>query len=45
MPDDEKFEVATINPGLVIGPNLNEAQFSSGDIVKKIMMNEIPGMP
>jgi hypothetical protein len=45
LPDDEKFEVATINPGLVIGPNLNEAQFSSGDIVKKIMMNEIPGMP
>ena len=25
LPDDEKFEVATINPGLVVGPNLNEA--------------------
>jgi nucleoside-diphosphate-sugar epimerase len=25
LPEDEKFEVATINPGLVIGPNLNEA--------------------
>ena len=45
MPDDEKFELATINPGFVLGPNLNEAQFSSGDVIKKIMMNEFPGLP
>ena len=25
LPNDEKFELATINPGLVVGPNLNEA--------------------
>ena len=25
LPEDEKFELATINPGLVVGPNLNEA--------------------
>jgi dihydroflavonol-4-reductase len=25
LPNDEKFEVVTINPGLVLGPNLNEA--------------------
>ena len=35
----------TINPGLVFGPNLNKAQFSSGDVVKRIMMNDFPGMP
>ena len=45
LPEDEKFEVVTINPGFVVGPNLNEAQFSSEDVIKKIMMNEIPGMP
>ena len=45
LPQEEKFELATINPGLIIGPNLNSAQFSSGDIVKKIMMGEFPGVP
>jgi dihydroflavonol-4-reductase len=25
LPDDEKIELATINPGFVLGPNLNEA--------------------
>ena len=45
LPNNEKFEVVTINPGLVLGPNLNEAQFSSGDIIKKFMMREMPGLP
>jgi hypothetical protein len=30
---------------MVLGPNLNEAQFAVGDVVKKIMMNELPGLP
>lgn len=25
LPSDEKFELATINPGFVLGPNLNKA--------------------
>ena len=37
LPDDEKFAVATVNPGLVVGPNYNTAKFTSGDIVKMIM--------
>ena len=45
MPEDEKFDLVTINPGMVLGPNLNEAQFAVGDVVKKIMMNELPGLP
>jgi len=45
LPEKEKFEVVTINPGLVIGPNLNKAQFSSGDIIKKLMMKEMPACP
>ena len=35
----------TINPGVVFGPNLNKAQFSSGDIIKRTMMNDFPGVP
>lgn len=34
LPEDEKYEIVVINPGLVLGPNLNKAQFSSGDIVR-----------
>ena len=45
LPEDQKFELATINPGLIIGPNLNSAQFSSGDIVQNIMMGSFPGNP
>ena len=25
LPNEEKFELAIINPGLVVGPNLNKA--------------------
>ena len=35
----------TINPSLVIGPNLNTAQFTSGDIIKKLVTGEIPMTP
>lgn len=37
LPDNEKFAVATVNPGLVVGPNYNTEKFTSGDIVKMIM--------
>lgn len=39
------LEIVTINPGVVFGPNLNKAQFSSGDIIKRTMMNDFPGVP
>ena len=45
LPESERFEIVTICPSLVLGPNLNKAQFTSGDVIKKIMMREIPGMP
>ena len=42
----QKFDLVTINPGFIIGPNLNSAHFSSGDIIgKKFMMGELPGIP
>jgi len=34
LPENERFELCTINPGVVFGPNLVECNFSSGDIVK-----------
>lgn len=45
LPDAERFELATINPGLIFGPNLVKANFSSGDIVKKFLLKEMPGAP
>ena len=39
LPDDEKFDLVIINPGLILGPNLNKCNFSSGDIMKKILLN------
>lgn len=45
LPKEEQFELVTVNPGFVIGPNLNEAQFSSGDVIKKFMLGEFPGVP
>ena len=38
LPDDEKFELVCINPGLVVGPNLNKANFTSGDMIGKMFM-------
>ena len=34
MPDDEQFPVIVINPGFIVGPNLNEAEFTSGNLIK-----------
>ena len=45
LPDNEKFELAVINPGFIVGPNLNSAQFSSGDVIKKFMIGEFPRIP
>ena len=45
LPDGEKFELVTINPGLVFGPNLNEAQFESGDLIKKLMLKQMFAIP
>ena len=45
LPGDEKIEVVTILPGICFGPNLITAKFSSGDLMKKVMMREMPGLP
>ena len=45
LPANERFEIVTINPGLIMGPAFVDAGFSSGDIIAKLMNNEYPGMP
>lgn len=45
LPDGEKFELAVINPGFIIGPNLNSAHFSSGDVIKNFMLGGFPMVP
>lgn len=45
LPEGERFECATVNPGLVFGPNINECSFSSGDIIRKVITGGMPGMP
>ena len=45
LPEDERFGLVTINPSFITGPNLNEAKFSSGDLVKQIMEGSMPGLP
>jgi nucleoside-diphosphate-sugar epimerase len=40
-----RIELVAINPGLVIGPNLNKASFSSGDIVGGCLMGAMPMIP
>jgi nucleoside-diphosphate-sugar epimerase len=34
LPEEERFEIVTICPGMVLGPNLNKANFTSGDTIK-----------
>jgi len=38
--EDKKVEVVSINPGLIVGPNINGGRFSSADFVKRLMMGE-----
>jgi dihydroflavonol-4-reductase len=37
MPENEKFELVSINPGLVLGPAFVGAGFTSGEFVTGIM--------
>merc|ERR1719189_96284 len=41
LPDGEKFEVVTILPGFVMGPNLRAEHFASGGWIKKLMTGEM----
>lgn len=44
LPDDQPLELATINPGLVLGPILDEDFSTSGEVVRRLMRREVPGV-
>jgi dihydroflavonol-4-reductase len=45
LPADRRFELAVINPGFVLGPLLNNDQGTSGELIRKLMMREMPACP
>lgn len=45
MPEDARCELVTINPGLVLGPILDDDYGTSGEVVRKLMRREMPGCP
>ena len=44
LPDDEKFELVTINPCLVVGPSLCGPGYGSQKIVSDMVTGKMPGM-
>ena len=45
LPESERFEFCTINPGLVLGPVFDRDFSTSGEVVRKLMRREMPGCP
>jgi nucleoside-diphosphate-sugar epimerase len=45
LPSDRRFELADINPGFVLGPLLNADQGTSGELIRKLMVREMPACP
>lgn len=45
LPEEQRLEFVTINPGLVLGPILDDDYGTSGEVVRKLMRREMPGCP
>jgi len=45
LPAESRFHFATVNPGLVLGPVLDNDHGTSGEVVRKLMTRELPGCP
>lgn len=45
LPADQRIELVTINPGLVLGPVLAADFSTSGEVVRKLLGREMPGCP
>lgn len=43
--EKERFELCTINPGLVLGPVLSSEVNTSAELVRKLLRRELPGCP
>jgi len=42
LPPERRIELVTVNPGLVLGPVLDEDYGTSGELVKKLLGRELP---
>lgn len=45
LPPSQRFELVSINPGLILGPSFVTEYFQSGDLIRKLMDGSYPGMP
>ena len=40
LPESKKLELVTIHPGFIIGPTSKKDAFTSGEVIKKLMLRE-----
>jgi nucleoside-diphosphate-sugar epimerase len=45
LPAERRFELAVINPGFVLGPVMNADPGTSGEVVRKLLVREMPACP
>ncbi|HYB99878.1 MAG TPA: aldehyde reductase [Candidatus Limnocylindrales bacterium] len=45
LPAEQRFELSVINPGFVMGPLLNADQGTSGELIRKLMVRDMPACP
>ncbi|XP_073255580.1 uncharacterized protein [Porites lutea] len=45
LPDDEKFELCTINPGLILGPVLHGSNCGSMEFHRRLLERQMPMVP
>jgi nucleoside-diphosphate-sugar epimerase len=45
LPADKRFELATINPTLVLGPMLSGSSCASVDLIRDILTGKVPALP
>jgi len=45
LPEDKRFELVTICPELIIGPQLHDSIPESNVMIKRLMTGELPAMP
>ena len=45
LPENDRFDLVTINPSLILGPPLTHSEFASGLTISTIMSGKYPGLP
>jgi len=45
LPQEQRIELVTVNPALVLGPLLSDGFSTSAEVVRKLLAREMPGCP